>query len=63
MKKEKQTDCRILVITLENAIYMGMKNDLDTFIIDHRVISLYEHQFNDYNPLICHCVIYSIFLT
>ena len=38
------------IVTLENAIYMGMKNDL-AFIIDTNLF-LYEHQ-STYNP-ICH---------
>ena len=45
MKKKEQTDS--MVITLENAIYMGMKNDL-AFIIDTELF-LYEHQ-STYNP-------------
>ena len=44
-KKKEQTDS--MVITLENAIYMGMKNDL-AFIIDTELF-LYEHQ-STYNP-------------
>ena len=35
------------IVTLENAIYMGMKNDL-AFIIDTNLF-LYEHQ-STYNP-------------
>ena len=35
------------IVTLENAIYMGMKNDL-AFIIDTNLL-LYEHQ-STYNP-------------
>ena len=45
VKKKEQTDS--MVITLENAIYMGMKNDL-AFIIDTELF-LYEHQ-STYNP-------------
>ena len=40
VKKKEQTDS--MVITLENAIYMGMKNDL-AFILDMNLY-LYEHQ-------------------
>ena len=39
------------IVTLENAIYMGMKNDL-AFIVDTNLY-LYEHQ-STYNPNI-HC--------
>ena len=45
VKKKEQTDS--MVITLENAIYMGMKNDL-AFIIDTELF-IYEHQ-STYNP-------------
>ena len=45
VKKKEQTDS--MVITLENAIYMGMKNDL-AFIIDTELF-LYEHK-STYNP-------------
>ena len=45
VKKKEQTDS--MVITLENAIYMGMKNDL-AFIMDMNLY-LYEHQ-STYNP-------------
>ena len=45
VKKKEQTDR--MVITLENAIYMGMKKDL-AFIIDTELF-LYEHQ-STYNP-------------
>ena len=38
---------KLEIVTLENAIYMGMKNDL-AFIID-TVLFLYEHQ-STYNP-------------
>ena len=38
---------KLEIVTLENAIYMGMKNDLD-FIIDTDLF-LYEHQ-STYNP-------------
>ena len=38
---------KLEIITLENAIYMGMKNDL-AFIIDTELF-LYEHQ-STYNP-------------
>ena len=42
------TDPELLTITtLENAIYMSMKNDI-SFVIAHR-LSLYEHQ-STYNP-------------
>ena len=42
------TDTELLTITtLENAIYMSMRNDI-SFIIAHR-LSLYEHQ-STYNP-------------
>ena len=36
------------IVTLENAIYMGMKNDL-AFIIDDTNLCLYEHQ-STFNP-------------
>ena len=45
VKKKEQTDS--MVITLENAIYMGMKNNL-AFIIDTELF-LYEHK-STYNP-------------
>ena len=38
---------KLQIVTLENAIYMGMKNDL-AFIIDMNLF-LYEHQ-STYNP-------------
>ena len=38
---------KLEIVTLENAIYMGMKNDL-AFIIDTELF-LYEHQ-STYNP-------------
>ena len=48
MNKKNYTDAEALqVVTLENAIYMGMKNDL-AFIIDMNLY-LYEHQ-STYNP-------------
>ena len=47
------------IVTLENAIYMGMKNDL-AFIIDTNLY-LYEHQ-STYNPNILFGI-YSILVT
>ena len=48
MNQKNYTDANALqVITLENAIYMGMKNDL-AFIMDMN-LHLYEHQ-STYNP-------------
>ena len=40
-------EMKLEIVTLENAIYMGMKNDL-AFIIDTNLF-LYEHQ-STYNP-------------
>ena len=40
-------ETKLEIVTLENAIYMGMKNDL-AFIIDTNLF-LYEHQ-STYNP-------------
>ena len=45
--KDYQNPEELQVVTLENAIYMGMKNDL-AFIIDMNLY-LYEHQ-STYNP-------------
>ena len=43
------TDPELLEInTLENAIYMSMKNDL-SFLVDATMLSLYEHQ-STYSP-------------
>ena len=39
---------KLEIVTLENAIYMGMKNDL-AFIIDTNLF-LYEHQSDLPNP-------------
>ena len=36
------------MVTLENAVYMNMKNDV-AFLLDNR-LSLYEHQ-STWNPL------------
>lgn len=48
MNKKNYTDASALqVVTLENAIYLGMKNDL-AFIMDMNLY-LYEHQ-STYNP-------------
>ena len=48
MNQRNYTDEEALeVVTLENAIYMGMKNDL-AFIMDMNLY-LYEHQ-STYNP-------------
>ena len=55
VKKKEQTDS--MVITLENAIYMGMKNDL-AFIIDTELF-LYEHQ-STYNPNMPLCDLFYI---
>ena len=48
VSRKNYTNPELLTInTLENAIYMSMKNDL-SFLIDMR-LSLYEHQ-STYNP-------------
>ena len=58
MTGKHYTDPELLEInTLENAIYMTMKNDV-SFLIDGR-LSLYEHQ-STYNPNLP-CVFCSIF--
>lgn len=46
------------IVTLDNAVYMGMKNDL-AFLLDLH-ISLYEHSRR--RTRTCHCGICSIFL-
>ena len=44
------------IVTLENAVYLGMKNDL-AFLIDFNLY-LYEHQ-STVNPT-CRCASYSM---
>ena len=48
---------KLEIVTLENAIYMGIKNDL-AFIVDTDLF-LYEHQSSEYQKLVDHKSLYS----